>query len=168
MTTPSTPLFQAAYLREQRDFPREDLGHLSRQVDQAYIDIAGKVNQRIIGTFAQNIQTITGEKWYLNGSATPQQTLRQVYSFGSITAGTELDIPTGITNFVQFTRIYGTVTTSVPDWRPLPYVDPGTPSTGIALLVGTVAGQQQIRIAVGATSPNITNGVVILEWLSQF
>lgn len=164
----NTPLQQSPYLREQRQFPNEDLKDLSNQMDHAYIDIASKVNARTIGTFAVNSPIITGEQWFLSGQPFRQQTLRQVYAFGAIASGAELDIPTGITNFVRFTKIYGVVTTNSPDYRPLPYVDPHTLTTGMALLVGTVAGIQQIRIVLGATAQPVTSGVVVLEWLSQF
>ncbi len=169
----NVPLQQAPYLREQRQFPNEDLKDLSNQMDHTYIDIASKVNARIIGTFANSFQIITGETWYLNGSNQKQQTLRQVYNFGAIAPGTELDIPHGITNFTAFTRIYGVVTTDLPDYRPLPYIDPATLTTGMALLVGpgTVApniGVPCIRIVLGATARPVTSGIVVLEWLSQF
>jgi hypothetical protein len=155
------------YLRNQRQFPNDDLRELANQTDHAYIDIAQKVNLRTIGLFADNFPMVTGETWYLNGQSLRQQTLRQVYPFGTIAPGTELDIPTGITNLGQFSRIYGTCITNVPDYRPLPYSDQGTVTTNISILVATVAGQLQIRILPGATSPTITSGIIILEWLSQ-
>ncbi len=156
------------FLRTQRQFPNDDVRELSNQIDHTYIDIAQKVNYRTIGLFAVNFQMVTGEQWFLAGQPINQQTLRQVYPFGPVLAGTELDIPTGITNLIQFTRIYGTCITDIPDYRPLPYVDQGSVTTNIAILVATIAGSLQIRILPGATSPNIVSGIIILEWLSQF
>jgi hypothetical protein len=155
------------YLRNQRQFPNDDLRELSNQCDHAYIDIAQKVNMRTIGLFASMFQIVTGERWYLQGQSQVQQTLRQVYPFGAVAAGTELDIPTGITNLVEFSRIYGTCITDVPDYRPLPYSDQGSATNNINILVATVAGTLQIRILPGATGANIVSGIVILEWLSQ-
>ncbi len=155
------------YLRNQRQFPNDDLRDLSNQMDHAYIDIAQKVNMRTIGLFASGFQIVTGERWYLQGQSQVQQTIRQVYPFGAVAAGTELDIPTGITNLVQFSRIYGTCITDVPDYRPLPYADQGAATNNINILVGTVAGIQQIRILPGATGANIVSGIIILEWISQ-
>ena len=169
----NTPLSQSPYIREQRQFPFEDIQTLARQVDQAYIDIANKINARTIGIFAVNVQVITGEQWYLTGQPQKQQTLRQVYTFGTINTGAELDIPTNITNFSQFTRIYGVANTvngsssGDPDYRPLPYAGQSI-TNNITLIVGIVAGIQQIRIIVGSTSPALSGGVVVLEWLSQF
>lgn len=154
---------QVAFLRTSREFP-EDLHQIAVETNKAYIDTANAVNARTIGIFPTNRPAITGDSYFLNNQR--QQTLRQVYTFGAIAAGTELDIPTNITSLVQFTRIYGTVITNAVDYRPLPYVDPITLTTGMALLVGTVAGKQQIRIVLGATAQPVTSGLVVLEWLS--
>lgn len=154
---------QMPYLRTTRAFP-EEVHLLSVQLNKAYVDIAIAVNNRTIGLFPITRPAITGESWII-ASNQKQQTLRQVYTFGAIAAGTELDIPTNISSFTQFTRIYGTVVTNGPDYRPLPYVDPVTSTTGMALLVGTVAGVQQIRIVLGATAVPVTSGIVVLEWL---
>lgn len=156
---------QNPYLRTSRNFP-EDISQLVVQVNRAYVDIANAVNQRTISIFSTNRAVITGESFYLVNNER-QQSSRQVYPFGAIAAGTELDIPTGITNLDQFCRIYGTVVTNVNDYRPLPYVDPITLSTGMALLVGNIAGVQNIRIILGATAVSVVKGLVVLEWLSQ-
>lgn len=153
------------FLRTSREYPEDPL-QLTQEVNKSYVDIAGAVNNRTIGLFPINKPAINGESWFLTQNLR-QQGLRQVYTFGAITAGHEKDIVINIPNFNQFTRIYGTVITAVPDYRPLPYIDPGTLTTGIALLVGTVTGQLNVRIVVGSTSPNITSGIVILEWISQ-
>ena len=156
------------YLRTTRNFSSDER-QLRTELSKAYLDTANCINARTIGLFSSNHPAITGESWFINKNQR-QQTLRQVYPFGAITAGTELDIPTGITSFTQFTRIYGTVITAngssgKPDYRPLPYLDVGGLTGGITLLVGIIAGIQQIRIVVGALSPNITSGDVVLEWL---
>jgi hypothetical protein len=125
---------QVPYLRTSRQFP-EDLPELCVQVNKSYIDIATAVNNRTIGIFPTNRPAVTGESWYF--SSQRQQTLRQIYSFGAIAPGTELDIPTGIEpiNIVRFTRIYGTVITNAPDHRPLPYVAQVI-TNGMTILVG--------------------------------
>lgn len=156
---------QMPYLRTTRAFP-EDIHLLSVQLNKSYVDIATAVNNRTIGLFPTTRPAITGESWFIAANQ-KQQTLRQVYTFAAIASGTELDVPTNISSFTQFTRIYGTVVTNVVDYRPLPYVDPITLTNGMALLVGTVGGVQQIRIILGATAPAVTSGIVVLEWLSS-
>lgn len=153
------------YVRSSRQFP-SDLKQLSIEVNRSYIDLAYAINNRTIGIFPSNESGATGESWYLSNNQR-QQTLRRAYPFGAIAAGAELDIPTGITSFVTFTRIYGTVITNVVDYRPLPYIDPVTLTTGMAILVGTVGGIQQIRIILGATAPDVTSGIAVLEYLSN-
>lgn len=151
---------QTPYLITTRDFPFEP-ERLAKELNRSYIDIANSINVRTIGIFSINRQVITGESWVLAGNVR-YQTLRQVYQFGAIAAGATLDIPHGIKNINQFTRIYGTVVTNIPDYRPLPYVDPTTLTTGMALLCNGT----NIHIAVGATAIPVVNGIVVLEWLT--
>lgn len=159
-------LSNSGYLRTAKSFPTEP-HQLSVEINRSYVDIAHTVNNRIIGFFTVNRSTATGESWYIFKNQ-KQQTLRQVYTFGAIAPGTELDIPHGLTNFDQFTKIYGTVVTTTPgDYRPLPYIDPATLSTGMALLVGIVGGVPSIRIVLGATALPVSKGLVVLEWLAN-
>jgi len=150
------------YLRTSRLFP-EDLPKLCTEIDKSYIDIALAVNYRTIGIFPKNNPAVTGESWFLTSQR--QQTLRQLYSFGAIAPGTELDIPHGlnVNNIVIFTRIYGTVITNGVDYRPLPYIDPTTLTTGMAILVNASV----IRIVIGTTAQPVTSGIAVLEWLSN-
>jgi len=157
---------QTPYLRTSRNFPH-DLALLAVEVTRTYIDVASAVNQRTIGIFPTNRPAVTGESFYFDKNA-KQQTLRQLYVFGAIAAGTELDIPHGITNLDQFSRIYGTVVTNIPgDYRPLPYIDPGLLTNGMTVLVGIVAGVPSIRIILGATAIPVVKGLIVLEWISQ-
>ena len=162
---------QIPYLRTSRSFP-EEISELTVQINKTYVDIATAVNFRTIGIFPTNRPAITGESWYLTSRR--QQTLRQIYPFGAIAPGTELDIPHGLDldNVVIFTRISATVITNVPDYRPIPYIDPAVLTTGMTILVGpgTVVpfvGVPCIRIILGATAPAVTSGVAVLEWLSN-
>ena len=161
----TTNLQFSPYLPRQRNFPIDSAQVLGVELDKTYIEIAQRVNERTIGLFSVNLPSITGENWYLQGQPRINQTLREVYQFGPIAPGTELDIPHGILNFTQFTRIYGTVITNAPDFRPLPYIDPVTNTTGMALLVGTIANVGVIRIVLGASAQPVVSGIVILEWL---
>jgi hypothetical protein len=152
---------QEPYIRNQRNFPDKDLSSLSLENDKAYIDIAGKINTRTIGTFALNAQIVTGEQWYLEGNAQKQQTLRQVYLFSD----SQLTVPHGI-NISQldgFTKIYGTFTDGN-IWYPLPYVDVSNANNQINVMVDS----SDIIIKEGAGSPpSLTNGYIVLEWLAM-
>lgn len=160
MTT-NTNLQVAPYLKTQWQFPYDDLRGLATQIDISYIDIASKVNARTVGTFATGFSLVTGERWYLTGSSTGQQTLRQVYPF--IAAG---NIAHGI-NFaavITFTRIYG-VFTDGSVYYPLPYVDVTAANNQVNVVVNAT---NIVVTAGGGSPPSITKGYVILEWLSQF
>lgn len=156
---------QVPYLRSSRQFP-EDIHQLCVEVNRSYIDIANAVNNRTISIFPSNLPAVTGESWYLNENRR-QQTFRKAYSFGTISSGSELDIPTGITDFVSFTRIWGVITTNVVDYRPIPYIDVSSLDNGVSILVGEVAGMQQIRIILGVSAPPVTSGIAVLEYLTN-
>ncbi len=161
MTIPNTQ--KAPYLREQRQFPHEDLTETAKELDHAYIDIAQKVNRRIIGIYALNSPTVTGEEWYLSGSTTKQQSLRQVYTFTG--AG---PIVHGIKNFATVVskispRSYGSYTDGT-NWYGVIY---GT-SVPLAGQVTFWVDPVNINVILGAGAPAITSGIIDLEWISQF
>ena len=152
MTTPNSN--QVSFLRTSRTFP-EDPQALSVEIDRMYLDVSQAVNSRVIGLFANNKQTVTGESFFLGSGR--QQTLRQVFIFTS-TSGITHGI--NVTNPNQFTKCFGS------------YTD-GTNSFG--LIFGTsvaIAGQisfyitaTQIVFSLGAGAPTLNNGRIILEWL---
>lgn len=129
-------------------------------MDKCYIDIAIKVNERTIGLFAVNFPVVTGEQWYTSGSNQKQQTLRQLYTFtsaGNIAHGINTSQISG------FTKIYGTFTDGSV-WYPLPYVDVTAANNQVSL---KVTSTNIVITAGGGSPPSITNGFVILEWLSN-
>ena len=153
------PVQNAPYLRAQRNFPSESIQALTVEIDKTYVDIANRVNSRVIGIFATDTSAVTGEQWFTAGSSSRQQSLRQVFAFTS--AGS---IPHDI-NFNQitnFVKIYGCFTDGT-NWYPLPYVDVVSATNQVNLYVTPT----NIVITAGAGSPpTITNGTVILEWLT--
>jgi len=151
-------LQQAPYLRTQRQFPQGTLSELASQCDQAYIDVASKVNNRVIGMYALGQQVITGEKWFLQGSD-PQQTLRQIYTFsgaGSIAHGINVSTTSG------FTKVSGSFTDGS-NWMGAIFAS----TTPIAGQISFYLTSSNIVILSGAGAPSISSGYIILEWLSQ-
>lgn len=156
---------QVAYLRTTRNFPYEDPKQLSVEVNKSYVDIANAVNSRTIGIFPTNRPAITGESWFLVNNQR-QQSLRQVYTFT-----TTSDIPIGfkISSISEFSRFEGQFL-SVTSWYGL------IPASNIAIsgqisfyivVDGTSTTSDLIRFAIGAGSPVLTKGKIILEWLSS-
>jgi len=147
---------QSSFLRTSRNFPN-DTQALSVELSKSYVDIANIVNQRIIGIFPTSRPIITGDSWFLANNL-KQQTFRQLYTFTSFAAITH-GIDT--TKIYGFSRIYGSFTDGT-NFYPLPYVHPTA-----ANQVGVIVTATQITFAVGGTAPVPTNGVIVLEWLSN-
>jgi hypothetical protein len=151
---------QNPYLREQRQFPYDDLRMLANQSDQAYIDIARAVNARVIGNYPINLFAVTGEKYYLQGQPKPQQVLRQVYQFsstGNIAHGINTSTVTAFINcygeYTDGTNFYGAIYGS---------------SVAIAGQISFYITPTNIVVLGGAGAPSITSGLIVLSWISQY
>jgi hypothetical protein len=156
------------YLRTSRHFP-EDAENLSQELDKAYIEIAQNVNSRIIGLFAINRPSITGESWFLNTKR--MQTLRQVYLVASgTTTGTLIPLGFKINNISQFShKCYGTFTNGT-DWFGLIFASSTAIAGQVSFFLQVNAGStttDDINIIVGAGAPAITYGIITIEWLSN-
>lgn len=153
-------LQQSPYLRVQRSFPTSDAQQLGVEVDRAYVDTALAVNARTIGLFAENYPIVSGESWYVGGSSTKQQTLRQIYSFS---AAGNIAHNINLVNVPGFTRIYGTFTDGT-NWYPLPYVDVSNANNQVNVYVSPT---NIVITAGGGSPPSISSGTVVLEWISN-
>lgn len=144
------------YLRVSRQFPPE-VAQLAIEVNKSYLDIANAVNNRTIGIYSPNRPSVTGESWFL----TPQrrQSIRQVYPFSSTSAinhGVDVIDPN------QFTLCYGSYTDGTNSYG-LVF---GT-SVSVAGIIQFYLTSTQIIFVSGAGAPSLTNGKIVLEWMSQ-
>lgn len=155
---------QVPYLRTSRNFP-DDPQALAVELSKSYIDIANNVNQRSIGLFPNTRPAITGDAYFLSNNQR-QQSLRQIYTF----TGTG-NIPHGVTTteISTFSRCYGWFTNGTNWYGAIfgsnvaiagqvsfyltPFVPPSTPGN--------------IVVIAGAGAPSISNGVIVLEWISN-
>lgn len=161
------PAIRASYLVTSRKFPT-DIDELQPYLGKTYFDIAQAVNERTIGIF-DLFQVVTGERWFnpakvdFNAANIPakRQTYRQVFILPATAAGATTIIPHNIANPVAFTRIYGTCITNVPDFRPIPYAS----ATVVTNQIEIKANATQIIVINGATAPNITSGIIVIEYL---
>ena len=161
MTQASSDVLKTPYLREQWQFPHEDPKQLSRQVDQAYIDIASKVNRRSIGIYPKNFLAATGDRWFFAGSSQAQQAFRQIYTFtaaGNIAHGlTWAEVssisPNSYGSFTDGTNWYGAIYAS---------------NTAIAGEVSFYVTNTNIVVLSGAGAPAITSGTIVLEYISLY
>jgi len=148
---------QIPYLRTSREFP-SDIEKLSTETLKAYIDTANAVNNRIIGIFPTNNRALTGEAWFI--STAKQQTFRQFYTFTTTT-----QIAHGIKFFSSipyFTRMWGTYTDGT-NWYGLIAAS----NVAIAGQVSFYIDPVNINFLVGAGAPALTNGLLVLEWMSE-
>lgn len=161
MTVPFNQFNRQPYLKVQWMFPNENVNKLSSQMDKAYIDIATKVNQRVIGNYPVNDLAITGEKWYFSGSNSSQHSFRQVYTFtgsGNIPHGLKWAEVSSISP-----RSYGTFTDGTV-WYGCIYAS----STSISGQVSFYVTNTNIVIMSGAGAPSITSGYIVLEYISVY
>lgn len=147
------------FLRKQRQYPYDTVKALANQSDQAYIDIATKVNLRTIGTFPTNDYVPSGEQYYLEGSPRPQNVFRQVYPFTAIGS-----IPHGINpaSIFAFINCYGEYTDGT-NWYGAIYGS----NVAIAGQVSFYLTTTNIVILSGGGAPAITNGLITLHFISN-
>jgi len=153
-------LNQSPYLRVQRHFPTDNPQALSIEVDRAYVDTAQKVNARTIGIFPSNSPIVTGDQWFLSGSSEKQQSLRQAYTFTG-TGNIPHNISFTAVSFVS-PKSYGSFTDGT-DWYGAIYAS----STAIAAQVSFYVTSTNIVVVAAAAAPSITQGYIVLEWVSQ-
>lgn len=148
---------QVAYLRDQRNFP-EDLKQLTIELDKSYVDIANAVNSRTIGLFALNKSTITGEAWFLTSRS--RQTLRKVFTFTSTA-----NIAHGLSFTPNFaiTASYGSYFDGT-NWNGLVF---GTNGAAIPGQISYYLTGTNIVFIVDAAAPALTNGIIIVEYLTD-
>lgn len=146
------------YLRTSRSFP-EDLHQISIELNKAYVDTALCVNQRTIGIFPSFKPAITGETFYFDKNSR-HQGLRQIYTFT-----TYASIPHGIDfdNVNIFSRNYGEYTDGT-NWYGL---ISGTSVLISGQLVFYVTPTHIVFVQDGSQPGPLTNGIVVLEWLSN-
>ena len=154
MTYSTDIVNRTPYLKQSRNFPEE---RLTEELNQAYTDIATSVNDRTIGLFPTNKPAIGGEAWFVTQNK-KQQNLRQVYTFT-----TETTIPHTIdfNDITTFTKCYGSFTDDT-NWYGLIY--------GSALITNQIVftiDPTNINILIDAGAPAITQGIIVLEWLSN-
>lgn len=152
------PINNTPFLRTSRKFP-QDPTLLETELSKSYIDIANQVNSREISLY-YNGEVNTGQQWGVPSNGQTTQALRNVFAIPATNAGGTATIPHGINTISKVTRIYGCVITDNPDYRPIPYASV-TANANIELY----ADSTNIVVILGAASPNVTSGQVVIEWI---
>lgn len=164
MTTYQPSNSRNAFLKTTDIIPK-DPEDLSNHITHSYTEMAQAINVREIAQYDEQ-EILTGQQFFTIGNNQKKKyTYRKAFSFGSINAGATKPIPHGITNLVQFTRIYGTCITSGPTtYRPIPYASVTAANACIEVYVDNSGN---IQIVNGAAASNITSGIVVLEYLKN-
>ena len=130
--------------------------------------LAIALNLKENGIF-ETVESQNGQQFF--GNPGKQQVkrfaFRKVFSFGAIPTGGVLNIPVQVSAITFFTHIYGTcIVDTEPLYRPIPYVSATLITDQIQFDI-TSAPVLQINITNGGTAPNITSGIIVLEYLKQ-
>lgn len=158
-----SPRFSLApFLVTTRTFPVDNPEELERVLTQSYTEIANSSNTHEIGTYELN-ETITGQQFFTVGNNQKKRYVyRKCFELGIIAAGATSTIAHNILPLVLPVNIYGVIETVVPDWRPLCYA---TTAAGDYAVIRVDA--VNIYVEIGAGHPDVTSGIVILEYLKN-
>jgi hypothetical protein len=153
---------KTAFLNTSEVYPL-DPSQLLIKLTGLHTDISNAVNVREISIYQDGQEVLTGQQFSTVGNTQKKRyAFRKVFYFGVIAPGATLNIAHGLTNITSFVHIYGTILVAPGgDWRPIPYVSVAAVGDQVALRVDTV----NVIIANGATGPNITSGIVVIEYL---
>jgi hypothetical protein len=147
------------FLPIQRNFIQKSQEGLSEVIDKSYVDIAQKMNDRVIGNYAMGSEIVTGEKYYNKGQ--PQTSKRQMYEINSTTS-VPAPVPHNIviSQINQFTKMYGQYTDGTGNWYSL---QAGT-SVAVAGQLTFFLDPTNINFLSGAGAPKLIRGLIILEY----
>jgi len=160
MTLPTANPFEIAnFLPESFDVPKDPQQQILFFKDKVE-NIIRNLNRKDTGVYDLTEQVI-GQRFPGANPQTKSNVHRKIFYFGAIAAGATLNIAHGIAGIVQFTRLYGTCITAVPDDRPIPFADITLITNQIAILRNGI----NIVIINGATAPNIASGICVAEVL---
>ena len=153
---------KAAFLPTYDVFSEDDSQRLY-QLNKNYTDTANAVNVREIALY-DTVELLDGQQFFTTGNAQKKRYgYRKVFSIGTVNAGATLTTAHGLTGVTLFTRIYGTVITATPDYRPIPY----TSATAVNQQIEIRVDATNFYIVNGAAAPQISSGIVVLEYLKN-
>ncbi len=154
------------FLPQTQVYPEDESQRLIVHTN-VYTNISNAVNNREISMYPLQ-PIVSGQRFFdPNNPQNQRFGFRSVYQLGAVASGATATIAHNIPGTIgpvvttTFTDIYGTCITDIPDYRPLPYTDETNVTNQISIkVVGA-----NIVIGNGATAPNITSGIIVLEYL---
>lgn len=141
-------------------FLSDEPKQFSYQMREAYYNIADTVNSREISYYPLQ-EILCGQFFFTSGNPLKFRSIfRKTFEIPATAAGATTNIAHGITGLQELTHIFGTLITDVVDYRPLPYASEAAANQSTSVkVVGA-----NIVIINGAAAPNITSGIVVVEF----
>ena len=154
---------KSAFLSTSETYPQDD-AQLLIKLTSLHTDIANAINLREIALYQASQEVLTGQQFSIAGDNQKKNYVyRKVFYFGAIGAGVTLTAAHGVTGITQFTHIYGTCISTLPDFRPLPFISVINATSQVAVR----ADGTNFYISAGATTQPISSGILILEYLKS-
>lgn len=126
-------------------------------------DLANYINLREIAQY-DLVELLTGQQYFDPTNAQrKRQSYRKAFAIGAIAAGGNETKAHGINSFTIMPHFFGGVITDVVDYRPIPFVS----TIAVTDQISVQTDSTNYIITVGATSPNVTSGILVLEYLKN-
>ena len=107
-------------------------------------------------------ETLTNQQWPIpSNPQTFRDGFRKIFALSPLATGAISVIPHNIVDMLQTTDYWANVITDVPDFRQVPYASTNAISDQIEMKVDVT----NITIINGGTSPNITGGYAVIEYV---
>lgn len=125
-----------------------------------HFDSATAINNREISLYPLT-EIICGNQIFTSNPQKYRGCFRKTFQLPATVAGATATINHEISGAVLYLRIFGTATTAS-DFRPIPHAS-NIANTNIEIRVTST----QISVINGTASPNITGGIIVLEYTKQ-
>ncbi len=156
MAYTNDPALQSNQLPLSIDFP-EDQEQLRQTLSSSYKRTVDSVNSKE-GALYPLKEVANFQRFFIDGK--PNE-FRNGYRYVFKLDPNKLTFNHNISNITEMTNYRAIVTTSLGDFRKVPYTDVTNVTNQISMRVT----QTQVIITNGATAPTITSGMVILDYL---
>ncbi len=161
-TSPTSSSFGNTYVPQFFSYELDEKSaksEMTRRDSQLAISLNLKENGVV-----ETVETQNGQQFY--GSATNIQkkryVFRKAFTIGAIPKNTGISLPHGISGITIVTHVFGGVVTDQPDFRPLPHASV-TANANIEVIITAT----DYKINNGNGGPNITSGILVIEYLKQ-
>lgn len=149
------------FLRTSREYPSE-AQELTQELSKSYIDVAGAVNERVIGIYPAHKIAISGKTYFFTSQK--QQGLQKLFSF---TSTADINLSFKLSSIFSIIQMYGTYTDGTSVYGLIPATSVAIAGQISFYLTPNTATTDKIVFVTGAGAPALTKGVIIIEWASN-